>query len=273
MVGNLRHRKSHGTTVRFAVSLLALVFTTACAERVIENTVTFDPALDPDPDLDPDADDPAPQPPASDDDGDADPAGGSDSWPAPRVIFLNFDGPTLESGPDDARTNTADIVAGQSGQFAPYGEPDRIPEITAFLRDAWSPANIVFTTERPGGGDYTMVVVSPTNPFDPQASGIAVIGCNDSRRNAVVAAFSEGPDGPRTPDVVASAISRELGFSFGLDTVRNPADFMASGAVPGQAFVDSCSPVGDNPICGDTELCPAGSRNSMAQIIQLTYER
>lgn len=265
--------------MRVALSLLVLVSATACADRVIENTVTFDPALDPDPDpesdsdpgTDPDPDNPAPQPPASDDDGD--PPDGRDTWPAPRVIFLNFDGPTLVSGPDDARTNTAGIIADHSGQFAPYGEPDRIPEITAFLRDAWSPANVVFATERPGGGDYTMVVVSPTNPFDPEVSGIAVIGCNDSRSNAVVAAFSEGPGGPRTPDAVASAISRQLGFSFGLDTIENPADFMASGTLPGQAFVDSCSPVEDNPVCGDTDFCPPGSRNSMAQIIQLTYER
>lgn len=227
--------------------------------------MTFDPAVDPDPDPDP-----APQPDPDDDDDDES-SGGSDSWPAPRVIFLNFDGPTLVGGPDDSRTNTATIAFAGGGEFAPYGEPEAIPEITAFLRNAWSQTNVVFTTERPGGGDYTMVVISPTNPYEPEHHGVAVVGCEDSLRNSVVAAFSQGPDGPRTPEVVASSISRELGFSFGLDPVEDPNDFMAAGVVPGRAFVDSCRPVGENQICDETDLCPAGSRNSLAQLIALTF--
>lgn len=131
--------------------------------------------------------------------------------------------------------------------------------------------NVVLTTERPGGGDYTMVVVTPTNPWGLENYGVARIGCDDNRSNAVVAAFSEDPHGPRPPDVIAASISRQLGFSFGLDPVENLSDFMASGLAPGHEFVDECRPVEEGYECGDTDLCPAGTRNSRAQLIALTY--
>ncbi len=240
---------------------LILLSATACAERVIEDTAAFDPALDPD--LGP-AQDP--------DDDDAESSGGSGSWPAPRVIFVNFDGPTLVVGPDDSRTNTSSLARYDFEQTDPYGASDNIPVIMALLRDAWAPMNVVFTTERPGGGDYTMVVVTPTNPWGIENYGVALIGCDDSRSNSVVAAFSDDSFGPRSPDVIAGSISRQLGFSFGLDPVENLADFMARGLAPGNKFVDECGPVEEGYECGDTDLCPPGTRNSRAQLIALTYE-
>ena len=246
--------------MRALLSALCLLCATSCAERVIEGTASFDPTLDPDPNPD---SDPDPDPDGS--------SSGNDSWPSPRVIYLNFTGPTLVFGVDDSRTNTSTIIELSEQALEPYGAPETIPEITAFLREAWYQINVVFTTERPGGGDYTMVVVTPTNLFEPHYYGVTVIDCGDTHSNAIVAAFSEGPDGPRTPEVVASSISREVALSFGLDKIENPDDFVAEGSVPGRSFVDSCSPVGEEQYCPDTDLCPPGSRNSLAQLIELTF--
>lgn len=233
----------------------------ACSERVIEGEFIDDFGSG--------------QTPESGDDESEDESTGETSVPPPRVVFVNFDGPELTAGVDDARTDSSTLasVYAELERPAPYPAASDIPAVMATLRASWSGINVEFSTERPAGGTYTMVVVTPSNPTEMGSHTSVILDCDDDAANGVVFAFSEGFDGVRPPEVVAASVSRAVGFSFGLDVVDNPSDFMSDTDIPGSAFVDACSPIGADADCGEPDTCAAGFRNTHAQLIESTFGR
>lgn len=262
--GNLWAPPAHAQVMRISLVFLLLA-APSCTQRTIVDAAGFDSfggsGAETETETEPDA-------------GSSESSTTDASWGAPHVIFVNFEGPTLTPGIDDSRSNTSSVASFATNltEVAPYGAPETIPGVMDLLREAWRPANVVFTSTRPGGGNYTMAVVTPTHAFDPEAQGSAVLDCGNENPNSVAVVFSEGPEGPRSPEEVARATSRQLGFCFGLDEIDNADDFMAAGFTPGRAFVDGCSPVQAAAACPDSGLCPPGSRNSLAQLVQVTHE-
>ena len=172
---------------------------------------------------------------------------------APTVLFLNFDGGELVSGPDDARSNVT-TISNMAGPYPAYGSNDaKRQAIIQSVREDWSAYNAVITDQRPSVGDYTMTMIGPGNPDGDSKLGIAVLDCEDAlTRNNIVFAFHSADDS-HTATSTATTISQEIGHSLGLEHVSEPADVMNPTNVGGNPrFRDECIPL-SNP----TAVCPA----------------
>ncbi len=168
----------------------------------------------------------------------------------PTVLFLNFDGAELISGPDDARSNVTTIT-NLSGPYPPYGENGaKRQAVMQAVREDWSAYNAVITDRRPEGGDYVMTMIGPGNPDNDSKLGIAVLDCGDTRtRNNVVFAFHSSSDS-HTATSTATTISQEIGHSVGLEHVDQASDIMNPTNVGGDpAFRDECLPLSQGAEC------------------------
>ncbi len=186
-------------------------------------------------------------------------SGGMDGDPA-HVIYLNFDGAELAPGPDDAPAGTSTTLPGVS---APFQSPGQIPAIVGMVEDAWTGLDVQFVTDEPDEGPYTMVVITPSNPLGAGVLGISDLDCANANVNSVAAAFTDSPVGP---DIIATVISRELGFSHGLEIVESETDFMRSTPGPGDEFVDNCAVLGAPPAICPHVGCPDGMQNTYAEL-------
>lgn len=168
----------------------------------------------------------------------------------PTVLFLNFDGAELISGPDDARSNVTTIT-NLAGPYPAYGENgSKRQAVMQAVREDWSAYNAVVTDRRPDSGDYVMTMVGPGNPDNDSKLGIAVLDCGDTRtRNNVVFAFHSSSDS-HTATSTATTISQEIGHSVGLEHVDQPSDIMNPTNVGGNpAFRDECLPLSQDAEC------------------------
>lgn len=59
-------------------------------------------------------------------------------------------------------------------------------------------------TERPDSGYYTMLVVTPSNPINPSAQGIARLDCENANPSSIAAAFTNNVT---DPEIVAFVVS------------------------------------------------------------------
>ena len=171
--------------------------------------------------------------------------------PQSTVVYLNFDGGTLSYGsPDDARTDTTSIPS-LVGDFAPYGgvESQRAAVMQAVAAD-WAAYDVVLTDERPTDGHYVMSMIGPTERADPGVLGVAPLDCGDAIVDDVTFAFHWADDGYGAT-ATAATVSQELGHSFGLEHVEDPADIMHPVNLGGDpSFVDACIPiVSEKPWC------------------------
>ncbi len=161
--------------------------------------------------------------------------------PVPATLFLNFDGAVLNDNAEDARNNGT--LIGWKGTFDAYGDGPKQTAIMQAVRQDWLPFNATITDTRPTTGDYTMVMVGPTN-FTDGSLGIALLDCANSwTSNNIVFAFHHADDG-FTAAATATTVSQEIAHSYGLEHVDDDADLMYpynNGGDPG--FTNTCHPV------------------------------
>lgn len=193
---------------------------------------------------------------SSEETGQIDPPDGS------NVAFLNFGGVTLTQGADNASQNTSGV--GLAGELAPFQSPEDIPEIVASVEAAWAGINLVFVTERPASGEYTMVVITPTNTFSAGVQGVGPLDCNDTNPSSVAGVFTDNPAGS---EFIAAVISRELGFTYGLETIDSDDDFMNGNLIVGTEFVDSCHDTSNLPGACAHVGCADGEQNSYGELV------
>lgn len=178
--------------------------------------------------------------------------------PTPATLFINFDGALLHDDREDARDNGT--LIGWEGAFAAYGDGPKKTAVMQAVRQDWLPFNASITDSRPSAGDYTMVMVGPTN-FTEGSLGIALLDCaNGWTSNNIVFAFHHADDG-FTAAATATTISQEIAHSYGLEHVDDDADLMYpynNGGDP--AFTNACHPVVEAPGIGI--LCTEQHRDS-----------
>lgn len=196
---------------------------------------------------------------------------GSPKAVRPGVIFVNFAGVTTMMGADNSKIDSSSIF-GQS--FDPFGgdQAAHTAVVDAVHMD-FSAYDIEIVEERPASGDYTMAVVSPTNPAGGSVLGIAPLDCHDGMPNNVVFAF-HGAGDMFGPSGVAGTISHEVGHSYGLEHVNDGTDIMNpsnSGGDP--TFHDTCTQLVDPAVvCGaaHTLFCPEGTtQNSHQELLEI----
>lgn len=187
------------------------------------------------------------------------------------VLFVNFDGVTTMMGSDFSQADSSNIF-GQT--FEPHGGNDAAKTaILDAVKVDLGAYDVEIVDERPAMGDYTMAIVSPTNPAGGSVLGIAPLDCNDGQPNNIVFAFHGANDG-FSPAGAAGTISHEAGHSYGLDHVDDPQDIMNpanSGGDP--TFRDLCDPLVEAmPLCAmvHNQFCPDGSgQNSHQELLEI----
>ncbi|MGH1340757.1 MAG: Ig-like domain-containing protein [Nannocystales bacterium] len=191
----------------------------------------------------------------------------------PTVLFLNFDGAELTSGPDDARSNLT-TINNMAGPYPAYGENGaKRQAVMQAVREDWSAYNAVVTDRRPDSGDYVMAMIGPGNPDNDSKLGIAVLDCGDARtRNNVVFAFHSSGDS-HTATSTATTISQEIGHSVGLEHVDQASDIMNPTNVGGDpSFRDECLPLSQRAECPaqhDAECGSVEQQNAHRELYEL----
>lgn len=143
-----------------------------------------------------------------------------------QIVYVNFDGVTLDYGASDATRNSSWIVQRRTTfpRFAGYGSRQAsIDNILAMVRADYVRWNVEFVTTRPASGAYTMVVVGGLPSLVGESEGVAGLAPLDAGNpnpSDVVFAFSEVV---WTDRLLANVISHEAGHSFGLDHLK-PVD-------------------------------------------------
>jgi hypothetical protein len=185
-----------------------------------------------------------------------------------RIVYLNFDGVTLEASNnnDDALSNasailTGAVASGQTKAIAAFNTGDLastegltreqiISRVVEDLYASHSPYNIEFVTQRPTTGKYSMVVfggscgsVAGTS----NCAGIALLDCGDFMPSNITFVF---PGGLRVSDLAATAAQEEA-HAFGLVHTVDESDIMypyLQDFIP-TAFGEGNVPQGDS-MCG-----------------------
>lgn len=191
-----------------------------------------------------------------------------------NVFFLNYDGVTINfTGQEDDSSQNISQFQDFQMTYAPYGDGAKRAASTQAVKADWAKYKVVVTDTRPGNGNYTMCVNSPTNPFGGGVLGIAPLDCNDGQaRNIVFAYHSANDQYPAATQ--ATTMSQEIAHAFGLEHVKEPNDIMNpynGGGDP--AFLDQCFTLDAG---GGQILCNAqhnmfcnGSQNSHQELLWL----
>ncbi|MEM6993981.1 MAG: hypothetical protein AAF721_25945 [Myxococcota bacterium] len=201
------------------------------------------------------------------DDGDGSSSTGTMPPVDAAVLFVNFDGPTLSQGTDDATTDVTQIPNMAMDLAAFGGGPDEAAIVAAVQAD-FAGLSVFVTDQRPADGDYTMVVVTPTNPFVGSAA-IAPLDCDNENPSNIAFVFAGVGDGA-TVDNVAGRVSRETGSTMGLEHVDAAGDLLNQGFIQDDAaFTDECHSLTGAANCPGQHIaaCPGGgSQNSFAEL-------
>jgi len=189
--------------------------------------------------------------------------------PPPLVIYLNYDGVSLNEPPiggsDDARLNNSTICG---SVVQPFGEGAKRDASIQATRADWEAFNVHVVTERPAAGDYVMNVVGLSECGGEGTNGVAVVDCADTNPNNVSFTFA-GIDGSESAEDIASVNSQEVAHTLGLDHVDHPNAVMSSTGFEGdQSFRDECLPLTGGQ-CPEQHAmhCPGGQQNSYAELL------
>ena len=183
-----------------------------------------------------------------------------------HTIFLNFEGPTLAGGAvDDARTDQTSID-GFDIDFQPYGDAGDEAMLLALVEADFAAFDVLVTDERPAAGDYTMIVVSPTNPIGAGLLGISSGNdCGNANPNNISFAFF-GTGDDFTLQLQANVIAGQVGLSVGLERTIDisQSDIMHQTVDDtDREFLDLCIELRDPPVpvclAEHESICGAGS--------------
>jgi hypothetical protein len=190
------------------------------------------------------------------------------------TIYLNFDGAELTSGTDDSRMNTTQVEE-QAGVLEPYdasGSSDMHLYVAQEIANDFAPYDVEIVIERPAEGDYTMIVVTPTNNVMAGISGTGPQDCDNANPNNIGFAFFSS-ESTENANAQAAGISRIIGFTLGFNQVVTSADIMsASNATPNPSWVDQCFAFNSPPgtcLPQHAMHCPEGEQNSHAALMAL----
>lgn len=178
----------------------------------------------------------------------------------PHQVYLNFDGATLGSGSDDARS---DVSQACPGTYPAYGSGPKRDATVQAVRASWKGLNMILTESRPQSGNFTMALVGPgaCGGLVPNGTGIAPQDCDNANPNSVVTANVSEAD-PFPASAHAGLINQEIGHSYGLEHVDNPADNMNQAAnTMDQRFTDGCSPIVGGAQCTAQHVATCGAGN------------
>jgi hypothetical protein len=182
------------------------------------------------------------------------------------VVYVNFDGAVLTAGTrDDARANITQ-VPNLGIELAPY-DGNAMSEILARLELLFEDFDVCITSERPEDGDYTMAIVTPTDPFGGVIHGVASeIDCGNQNPNNIVFGFFGANDLGSV--FAAGSLAKSLGHSFGLEEhVQDEEDLMHQSGfgTTALAFKDTCIELPfDEPSCRH-DTCGVANQQSSWQ--------
>lgn len=180
-----------------------------------------------------------------------------DPLDAAMVVFVNFDGVVLVAAATDDATIDQSVLADDTGMpLGPYGVGPKRDQIMTALAGYFAPFDVGVTATRPPSGDYTMIVVTPTNPFGGGVLGISPLDCDDANHRTVGLVFGSIDDGFSADDVgatIAHVVADGLGLEHtdggGLTSLFSFGDY---------AFDDVCVPIMGEPQCAaqHAPFCP-----------------
>jgi hypothetical protein len=190
-----------------------------------------------------------------------------DPLDAAMVIFVNFDGIVLIGAETDDATMDQSMLADDTGMpWGSYGVGPKRDEIMIALAGYFAPFDVGVTSTRPESGDYTMIVVTPTNPFGGGVVGISPLDCNNANPNNVGFVFGSIAD-PFPAEVVAASIAHVVADSLGLEHTDS-GDLTDPSAIESYVFTDACAPLFIPTQCEAQHavFCPPGQQNSFAEL-------
>ncbi len=189
---------------------------------------------------------------------------------AGQIIYLNYEGGTINSGggyDSDAPSNSSWVC---QGTFSPFGAGAMQDASIQATRADWEAYGVSIVTSRPASGNYTMNMVGNAS-CGPNNSGVAPVDCENENPNDIV--FSFVNSGIRNADIVATINSQEIAHSFGLMHVNMTADIMNPFAGSDNvAFLDECFSITGSVSCGPQHAAQCGSetqQNSHMELLTL----
>lgn len=192
-----------------------------------------------------------------------------------NVFFLNYDGVTIKfTGQEDDATQDITQFQEFAINYGSYGAGAKRAASFQALQSDWSKYAVTVTDQRPGNGNYTMCVNSPTVPAIYQGQGVlgvAPLDCNDSQARNIVFAYHSDND-EFSAATQATTMSQEIAHSYGLEHVNQPNDIMNPYNAGGDpSFLDQCLSLSPGAMCNGqhNQFCGGGAQNSHQELVWL----
>jgi hypothetical protein len=176
-----------------------------------------------------------------------------------KVVYLNFDGATLNGGGNNSKTNNTDLILSSTLDYPALdwtklgGKEQGSKAVVDELKLVFLKFAVKFVTERPTEGDYTMAMVGGTGDGckkgGPGTVGIAPLDCKNTNLNDVCLIFGDEMNG--SVRKLAFVIAHELGHTFGLEHVTDPKGIMYPALTP-EVCCWVSAPISGGSSCGRT---------------------
>jgi MYXO-CTERM domain-containing protein len=201
--------------------------------------------------------------------------GAKGSFNSPTLLFVNFDGGTMNGGcGDDSHNNCSTIIQGEIMPY-PGDESDRAAVIQAVREDTTDFGIITIDQRPPDNMPYAMVMVGEPNFDVGQVGGVAPgIDCGNNDPNDTSFAFLVTAG----PNTIATVINQEAAHTWGLEHVDDDLDnlFPTAGGTANPTYRDVCSQIVSNTdlnpsggVCNEvhTMFCQSGHQNSYQELL------
>lgn len=151
-----------------------------------------------------------------------------------KVVYLNFDGATLNAGGNNSKTNNTDLILSSTLDYPALdwtklgGKEQGLQAVVDELKLVFLKFAVKLVTERPTEGDYTMAMVGGTGDGckkgGPGTVGIAPLDCKNTNDNDICLIFGDQMNA--SVRKLALVIAHELGHTFGLEHITDPKGIM-----------------------------------------------